>query len=210
VSVTTRWWWLRHAPVVNHAGRLYGRLDVDCDTTDPAPFRALAAALPADPVWLTTPLRRTGQTLAAVLAARGGGNDAGMPILVEPDLMEQNFGTWQGLTHAEIHQQRGGEAHRFWVSPATERPEGGESFAEVVVRVTQAVTRLSARHAGRELVAVAHGGVIRAALAQALDLNPETALRFAVFNLSLTRIDHMAPADGGPVVWCVESVNVVR
>ncbi len=206
MTVTTRWWWLRHAPVINHGGRIYGRIDVDCDTADPTPFQALAAVLPADPVWLATPLRRTGQTLAALLAARG---DTVAPVL-EPDLMEQHFGAWQGLTHAEVNQQRGGEAHRFWISPATERPEGGESFADVVARVAPAVTRLSALYAGRDVVAVAHGGVIRAALAQALDLDPETALRFAVFNLSLTRIDHIAPADGKPAVWRVESVNVGR
>jgi alpha-ribazole phosphatase len=180
---------------------------VDCDTADPAPFRALAAVLPAAPVWLATPLRRTGQTLAALLAARGAGAVA--PIL-EPELMEQDFGAWQGLTHAEVNHRRGAEAHRFWVSPATECPEGGESFAGVVARVAAAVTRLSARHAGREVVAVAHGGVIRAALAQALDLDPETALRFCVDNLSLTRIDHIVPGEGGPASWRVESVNVLR
>ena len=80
----------------------------------------------------------------------------------------------------------------------------------MVARVAAAVTRLSARHAGREVVAVAHGGVIRAALAQALDLDPETALRFCVDNLSLTRIDHIVPGEGGPASWRVESVNVLR
>ncbi len=207
MSVTTRWWWLRHAPVINHGGRIYGRLDVDCDTSDPTPFQALATAVPAAPVWLATPLRRTSQTLAALLAARGTGTEVAS---LEPALMEQHFGAWQGLTHAEVNQQRGGEAHRFWISPATERPEGGESFADVVARVAPTVTRLSALYAGRDVVAVAHGGVIRAALAQALDLNPEIALRFSVFNLSLTRIDHIAPADGSPAVWRVESVNVSR
>ena len=124
--------------------------------------------------------------------------------------MEQNFGAWQGLTHDEVHRARGAEAHRFWVSPATERPEGGESFAEVVERVGRAMTRLSDRHAGRDIVAVAHGGAIRAALAVALGLDPETALRFSVFNLSLTRVNHYAPGNGSPVAWSVESVNVVK
>jgi alpha-ribazole phosphatase len=205
MSLVTRWWWVRHAPVINHGGRIYGRLDVDCDTTDSAPFLALAAALPSHPVWLATPLRRTRQTLAAILAARG--NESVTPIL-EPNLMEQDFGAWQGLTHAEVSQQRGGEAHRFWISPATERPEGGESFADVAARVAPTVTRLSEQYAGQDVVAVAHGGVIRAALAQALDLPPEIALRFSVFNLSLTRLDHIVPDDGGPAVWSVVSVNV--
>ncbi len=206
MSVITRWWWLRHAPVINHGGRVYGHNDADCDTLDPTPFTVLATVLPSDPVWVVTPLRRTAQTLAAVLAARGAESQTAIP-LVEPALMEQNFGAWQGLTHDEIHSQRGGEAHRFWISPARERAQGGESFVDVMARVEQAVTRLSRDHGGRDIVAVAHGGTIRAALALALDLDPEAALRFSVFNLSLTRIDHIAPKDGGPAAWRVESVN---
>ena len=203
MTVVTRWWWIRHAPVVNHGGRIYGHNDVEADTGDIRACRALAALLPAGAVQVVTPLRRTAQTLTALLG------DAAAP-LVEPALMEQNFGAWQGLTHDEVHHQRGAEAHRFWVSPATERPAGGESFADVFARVGPAVARLSACHGGRDIVAVAHGGSIRAALAVALGLEPEIALRFSVFNLSLTRIDHIAPDDGSPAVWSVESVNTVR
>src|SRR3546814_4259069 len=62
----TRWWWIRHAPVIGQDGRLYGTLDVDCDCTDAALFRALAARLPDDAVWIVTPLRRTRATAAAI------------------------------------------------------------------------------------------------------------------------------------------------
>ncbi|MEI6984751.1 MAG: histidine phosphatase family protein [Rhodospirillaceae bacterium] len=203
MSATTRWWWIRHAPVINHGGRIYGHNDVDADTvSNQACFRALAAVLPVAPVWLVTPLRRTSQTLAALVGAM-------ITPEVEPELMEQNFGVWQGMTHAEILSQRGAEAHRFWISPACERPSSGESFVDVVARVRSATARLSARHRGRDIVAVAHGGSIRAALAVALGLDPEIALRFSVHNISLTRIDHIDLGSGGPAVWRVESVNVV-
>jgi broad specificity phosphatase PhoE len=223
MSTTTRWWWLRHAPVVNHGGRIYGHTDVEADTGDARAFAALAATLPARPLWLRTPLRRTAQTLAAVLAARpdtervGAGYGPGSgaePLvepdlpLVEPDLMEQHFGVWQGMTYAEVEAARGAPAHRFWMGAADERPDGGESFTDVVARVAPAVERLSRRHAGRDIVAVAHGGTIRAALAVALGLDPEAALRFCVDNLSLTRIDHLV-LDHGEVAWRIESVNRV-
>jgi alpha-ribazole phosphatase len=51
------------------------------------------------------------------------------------------------------------------------------------------------------VVLVVHSGTIRAALAIALDLAPEQALRFAMEPLSLTRIDRVA---GG---WRVVGVN---
>ena len=35
--VTTRWWWVRHAPVRNDGGNIYGQSDLACDTSeDPA------------------------------------------------------------------------------------------------------------------------------------------------------------------------------
>ena len=208
MTVTTRWWLIRHAPVINHGGRIYGHTDVDADTGNRKAFKALAAVLPSRPVYVVTPLKRTTQTLAALVAAQGESSGMVSPV-IEPDLMEQNFGVWQGLTHAEVHEKRGAEAHRFWLSPARERPEDGESFTEVVDRVAAALAVLSQEHAGRDVVAVLHGGVIRAALAVALGIDPEAALRFAVHNLSLTRLTHFAPGDGSPPAWGVELVNAV-
>jgi hypothetical protein len=68
---------------------------------------------------------------------------------------------------------------------------GGESFLAVIERVSRAVHQLVETYAGRDVIAVAHGGTIRAALALALSLEPEAALAFTVENCSLTRIDHI-------------------
>ena len=55
-------------------------------------------------------------------------------------------------------------------------------------------------------MAVTHGGVIRAALALALDLSAETALRFSIDNLSITRVDHIDTGVGTPL-WRVIAIN---
>ena len=44
----TRWWWIRHAPVVGHGGRIYGQEDHDCDCSNDDLFARLARELPAD------------------------------------------------------------------------------------------------------------------------------------------------------------------
>ncbi|QNT68038.1 histidine phosphatase family protein [Defluviicoccus vanus] len=67
-AATTTWWWVRHAPVPGRPGVIYGQMDVDCDTADTGSLQALAHALPADACWLTTPLKRTQQTYAAIAA----------------------------------------------------------------------------------------------------------------------------------------------
>ena len=119
----------------------------------------------SDALWLVTPLRRTRQTAEALFAA---GAPLPAELREEPDFLEQHFGSWQGLTYDELAVLRDGAAHRFWHAPAVERPPGGESFADVVARVASAVRRISPAAAGRDLVVVAHGGSIRAALAHAL------------------------------------------
>ena len=202
-TVVTRWWWVRHAPVTQHGGRLYGRTDVPADTGESARFAALDRALPEGAVWITSALLRTHQTADAIAAA----GHAVPARAVEPDLDEQDFGAWQGLTWDEVASERGGPAHKYWVAPAHVTPPEGESFAAVMERVAAAVDRRTARHAGADIVAVAHGGSIRAALALALGLEPERALAFSIDNLSITRIDHVdGPARGD--AWRVVAVNL--
>lgn len=203
--VTTRWWWIRHARVINPGGHIYGQRDLDAACTPSDPFAALARQLPRDSVWLVTHLRRTVQTAAAIRAEMPESLPETEPA-VEPDFVEQHFGDWQGMSHAALHASRPGQSHRFWLAPATERPPGGESFADVVTRVSAAVLRRSQTHAGRDIVAVAHGGSIRAALVLALGLDPERALSLSIDNVSLTRIDHIA-VPGEPPAWRVVTVN---
>ena len=202
-TVVTRWWWIRHAPVTDHGGRLYGRTNVPANTSERARFEALASALPNDAVWLTSALLRTHQTADAIAEAGHAVPQRG----IEPDLDEQSFGTWQGLTWDEVAARRGGLSHKYWVAPAHVAPPEGESFVQVMGRVAAAVTRRTTQHAGKDIVAVAHGGSIRAALALALALDPERSLAFSIDNLSITRIDHVdSPAAGG--AWRVAAVNL--
>jgi broad specificity phosphatase PhoE len=96
--------------------------------------------------------------------------------------------------------------HRLWFAPADERAPGGESFADLVGRVAPAIERLNAEHRGRDIVAVTHGGTIRAALGLALGLDLQAALAFATDNCSLTRLDHLS-AGGVGGLWRVLAVN---
>jgi len=200
----TRWWWLRHAPVPERRGRVFGQMDVDADISDVAILNSLASCLPRDALWVTSPLKRASQTAAAL--AKAVGHDA--EPLVEPDFAEQDFGLWQGLTHNEMAERFPRENELFWKTPGSASPPGGESFAQVMERVGRAIAALSRDHFHEERIVFAHGGVIRAALAAALGCGPERALCFAVDNLSVTRIDRMI-LPGEAVQWRVSGVNLV-
>ena len=174
----TCWWWVRHAPVPTGSGMIYGQMDLDADCTDTPSFEALAAYLPADAILLTSDLKRTAQTAAAIRAA----GLAMPPAIVEPALREQSFGDWQGMTHEEFAALGDTAPHRHWRAAAFMQAPNGESFAGLIARVAPAITRLSNIHEGADIVAVAHGGTIRAAMALALGLDPERALAFSTVN----------------------------
>jgi alpha-ribazole phosphatase len=206
-SVETHLWWVRHAPVA-HGGRIYGQIDLSCDCSDAAVFTGLAEKLPRGALWVTSNLRRTHETAAAIMRAGLPGPQAipGPDAIELADLAEQDFGDWQGLTYEELEESRAGEFHRFWHAPAHETPPGGESFTTVIARVSAVIHRLIETHPGRDIIAVAHGGTIRAALALALGLAPEAALAFTIENCSITRLDRIdGPGMGHG--WRIVTVN---
>lgn len=200
----TRWTLIRHAAVKAPPGIILGRLDVEADLSDRIALDLLAACLPAGSVRLTSPLARARMTAAALLPA--GAELAGAELIEEPDLTEQHFGDWQGMTHDEVaaHDPLGAAA--FWKAPMRNAPPGGESFADCCARVGAALARLSARWPGRDVVAVVHDGVIRAALRAALDCAPENVQSFRFDYLSATRLDY-CPLDADSAVWRIAGVN---
>jgi len=202
----TRWWWIRHAPVPD-GGCVYGQRDLDCDCTDAEIFAILARELPRDAVWVTSNLARTRQTAAAILAAAKGRYGEVAPLALA-EFAEQHLGDWQGRERKSFYAERKVGTHTLWFAPAGERPPGtgGESFVDLLERVAPAIERMNETHRGKDIVAVTHGGTIRAALALALGLDPQSALSFTVENCSLTRLDYLSPADGAPL-WRVVAVN---
>lgn len=184
----TRWWWIRHAPVPGPEGLLKGKLDLPSDTSDRAVFAVQAARLPADAVCITSTRLRARQTFRALVE----GGFAGRDPVAEPGFDEQDFGRFEGRVWGTLGDDPDGVA--FLADPANTAPPDGESFAALVGRVGDAITRVGARHAGQDIVVVAHAGTIRAALAVALRVSPATALAFAIEHVSLTRIDAIGAA----------------
>ena len=198
----TSFWLIRHALVEENARAfLYGVMDVPlCETTllEQAPmYRSLAAHLPRPADWLVTPLSRTRRTAETIFAHGYPRTELG----VEPGLIEQSLGEWQGLAHHELPPKLVHPAHAFWPLAGYEKPPGGESMAEVITRVSATMERLVETHAGRDVVIVSHGGAIRGAIAHALRIGPDNSLHMSIQNLSLTRLQK------SPEGWRVQCVN---
>ncbi len=199
-AVVTRWWWVRHAPVRSDGGNIYGQTDIACDTGDREVFEAVAKILPRNAVWVASNLKRTHQTAEALW-------DAGIPrpadMAREAAFAEQNLGRWQGMNRAAFISAR--PAGSSWFADINEPAPGGESFMDLYNRVTSVIHRVTRDHAGRDIVAVGHGGTIKAAVGLALGGLVETGLSFDIDNCSVTRLDHYASAER--TLWRLPFIN---
>jgi broad specificity phosphatase PhoE len=143
---------------------------------------------------------RTQQTAEAIWAA-GFPKPASMARY--PELAEQNLGKWQGMNRAAFIAAR--PAGSSWFADINEPAPGGESFMDLYDRATRLIGRITAEHAGKDVIAVAHGGTIKAAVALALGGQPEKGLTFDIDNCSVTRLDFYASPDRSN--WRLPYVN---
>jgi alpha-ribazole phosphatase len=198
--VATRWWWVRHAPVRGDGGNIYGQKDIACDTGDREVFEAVAKILPRNALWYASNLMRTHQTADAIWAA---GFPKPSAISHVAAFAEQHLGQWQGMNRAAFLASRPVGSH--WFADIDVPAPGGESFMDLYRRVTAAIERITAEAAGQDVIAVAHGGTIKAAVGLALGGQPEKGLAFDIDNCSVTRLDHFASA--GQMNWRLPMVN---
>jgi probable phosphoglycerate mutase len=158
---------LRHGPTEwNAAGRIQGHTDIPLSDAGLARMAALRLPLQISRVY-ASPLLRTRQTAEALGLAS--------PIY-DARLMEQNWGSWEGLTRDEILARDGADAFLKAGSNQGEafRPGGGESTGELHARVA-AFLKDVAQGEG-DAVAVAHLGVLRAAYTLATGWNMATPM----------------------------------
>jgi probable phosphoglycerate mutase len=147
---------LRHGPTAwNAAGRIQGHTDIALSPAGLARMAALRLPPSLCPRRVyASPMLRARQTAEAL-----GLDDP----TADTRLMEQNWGAWEGLTHAEILQRHGADAFaRAGAGQGDKfRPLGGESTGELHARVA-GFLRDVAKGEG-DAAAVTHLGVLRAA-----------------------------------------------
>jgi len=196
---------LRHGQTAMSVDRRYsGRGDVDLtalgEAQAAAAGRRIAAldGVDADTPILSSPLGRTRQTARAVAEATGGS------VVVLDELVETDFGGWEGLTFTEA-AERDPDLHRRWLSDTAVPPPGGESFDVVHERVTRARDRVLAGYACRTVVVVSHVTPIKGLLRLALDVGPSILFRLHLDLASLS-IAEFYP-DGNASVRLVNDIS---
>lgn len=129
---------------------------------------------------VASPLTRAQETAAVVAQALG------VPVTTDDDLVETDFGAFEGLTFAEAHE-RFPDALAAWLADDTIAPPGGESFADTAVRVSRARDRLREAYPGGTVLVVSHVTPIKQLVRLALAAPPSAlyALHLDLCSLSL-------------------------
>jgi alpha-ribazole phosphatase len=132
---------------------------------------------------------------------RGGeilGAHLGVVPVSLPQLRELNCGAWEGLTLAEVQCSRREEWEWRLRDLVNARAEGGECVTELAARVLPALAGIVERHRGEEVLVVAHGGVNRVILMDALGAPLASMFSVEQKYCALNVIDYYA--DGNRVV----------
>ena len=147
---------------------------------------------------VSSPLQRAFDT--ATLAASA----LGLDVTVDDDLIETDFGEWEGLTFGEA-ATRDPDVHGRWLRDTGVAPPGGESFDVVARRVGRARNRLIAQHGDATVLVVSHVTPIKTMLRLALDAGPGILYRLHLDLASLS-VAEFYP-DGGSSVRLVNQTS---
>ncbi|WP_028067127.1 histidine phosphatase family protein [Solirubrobacter soli] len=142
------------------------------------------------------PLTERGRDAARTLRARLAGREfalvlasprqravetarlAGYEPVLEPDLVELDYGPYEGRTTVEIREQRPGWT--VWQDP------GGETLAQAAERVDRVIARALA--AGGDVALFAHGHILRILGARWLNLPPQHGADFKLDTATLSEL----------------------
>ncbi|MBE7187934.1 histidine phosphatase family protein [Jatrophihabitans endophyticus] len=202
-GASTRLVLVRHGSTEHSLARRFsGRNTLPLDAAGEAQAAALAARDHGDvTAVVSSPLIRTTQTAAAIARRLG------LTVETCDDLVETDFGEWEGSTFAEVRERWPAEL-AAWAGSPDVAPPGGESFTEVTARVGRVRDALLDRYAGRTVVVVSHVTPIKTLLCLAIEAPPVAMYRIHLDTASVSIVDYAA--DRTPSVRLVNETSHLR
>jgi probable phosphoglycerate mutase len=153
-------------------------------------------------------LQRAIETAAIISPAVGGGS---LEAFQTCSLCELHPGEGDGITWQEF-RERYGEPD-WTLNPKIAMAPGGESWPEMVQRVTEAINEIADRHKGELVVIACHGGVVEASMVSLLSLpKPEVPAGFPTAYTSITEWENIDGSESpiGPKFESSRSWRLVR
>jgi 2,3-bisphosphoglycerate-dependent phosphoglycerate mutase len=153
----------------------------------------------APTVLVTSDIVRAAQTAEPIAAALG------LTARIEPGLRERSLGIFDGLSFRDAETRYPELWARLVARDPDVVPEGGETASHVFARVSAAIARICADHAGQRIVVVTHGLAMFHAFCFVCGLGvprPDAPVFVLVDNASITHLEHR-PGDR----WRIMTIN---
>jgi broad specificity phosphatase PhoE/ribonuclease HI len=188
----TRLYLVRHGTTAHsHEGRFSGHNDLELDEHGQAQADALARRAPSFgdvAAVISSPILRTRQTAARVAAA------VGLPVEINDNFAEVNFGEWDGMSFSELRKAYPDEMKAWYGSPDI-APPGGESMAAAAERVRRGREEVVAQYADQRVIVVTHVSPIKSLIRDVLQAPESSLYRMHLDTASVSIVDYFA--DGG-------------
>lgn len=182
---------VRHGEVAEpHRGTLYGQLDVPLSPEGLSASLGLAAELAgAAPACIySSPLARARVLAQAVASA------CRAPLVIEPAFRELDRGSWTGRARSALELEAPGALAAYVADPEHHNAPDGERESALAARVWSALEPMAARHAGQQVLLVAHAHVLRVIMARLAGWTAAESMRHF---LPLLGVAEVALSGGG-------------
>lgn len=177
----------------NREERFRGRADVPLNAVGLAQAEAAGRRVASEwqpAAMYASPLSRAMQTAAAIA------RPFGLAVQSWPDLIDIDYGEWQGLSPDEVRARWPESLDDWYHAPQRAAIPGGEMLAAMDARGMAAVRQLAAQHSDKTIVLVGHTVINRVIL-------------LGVLGLGLSRFWHLRQDTGAINVFETEGDDFI-
>lgn len=132
----------------------------------------------------------TGASLSCIQTAQYIAKEYDMDFTIKPELKNQEFGCWKGLSYDEIEKRFPQQLQKYHDLTSSFAPEGGETLLEFDARVDETINKIIEENISKRIIIVTHSNFIRAAIRNALEIPIENQNRVFISTGSATQISY--------------------
>jgi broad specificity phosphatase PhoE len=195
---------VRHGETDFNTAEIFrGRLDIHLNKKGMRQAELLGEYLSRDRIDIiySSPLKRAIETAGAIAAHHA------LDVNTVPDLIDLDYGDWQGLSLKEV-KAKYGEIYQDWTdTPEQVRIPGGETLHEVRCRVMPFVRDAMMKYREGCITLVSHRVVCKVLICALLDMNDSHFPMIRIDNCGITRFDY---GDGRLVLTAHNDTSFLR